>query len=379
LGIIINMKVPTRYLQFFYFSYFLALSAIVPYFVLIYKDRGFSGDQIGLLTFVPPFLALISASLWAIIADVTQKHKWMLAMSIISVLAFGVAKVVDWPFAVMLLLAGGFSLASAPITVLADAKIVEVLGNNAEQYGRGSEVFGMAFLFIGFAIAMTPTLFISLKMHHTPQPRDKNYWKNLKGFLKNPSWQLFLLIVILIGACRGLITNYVGIYMKDMGASTTLVGNAYSISALSEVVVFYFSVQLLKRFSATKLLVVSLLLFGIRLLLMGSVTGVSQLLFIQLLHSVTFAPSWLAGVDVAKKLAPKGLEATGQGLMTTAYMGIGYGFGSLYGGVMLDRMPMNQIFLYAGLFMFIIGVGVAFMIKRHDARNRWLIGIKSWE
>ncbi len=45
----------------FYFLYFAAFSALMPFFVLFYQRLGFNGAQIGLLTGIPPLITLVAA------------------------------------------------------------------------------------------------------------------------------------------------------------------------------------------------------------------------------------------------------------------------------------------------------------------------------
>src|SRR5215216_3244239 len=72
----------------FYFLYFAAFAALMPFFVLFYQRLGFNGPQIGLLTGVPPLITLFAAPFWTGIADAKHWHKLVMGAGItISVLS----------------------------------------------------------------------------------------------------------------------------------------------------------------------------------------------------------------------------------------------------------------------------------------------------
>ena len=68
----------------FYFLYFSAFAALLPFFVLFYQGLGFSGAQIGLLTGVPPLITLIGAPFGTGLADSTGRHKLIMSVGLAS-------------------------------------------------------------------------------------------------------------------------------------------------------------------------------------------------------------------------------------------------------------------------------------------------------
>ena len=66
-----------------------------------------------------------------------------------------------------------------------------------------------------------------------------------------------------------------------------------------------------------------------------------------MLHGVTFAVAWAAGVNYCKAMAPEGLKSTIQSLFGAFYSGLGRGVGGLVGGMLLNRFGGAALFLTA--------------------------------
>ena len=67
----------------FYFLYYAAFAAFVPYIVLYYQSLGFNGAQIGLLTSLPPLLALVGAPLLTGLADSARRHRLVMSLAML--------------------------------------------------------------------------------------------------------------------------------------------------------------------------------------------------------------------------------------------------------------------------------------------------------
>src|SRR5690606_6939379 len=109
-------------------------------------------------------------------------------------------------------------------------------------------------------------------------------------------------------------------------------------ATVSEIPVFFFSAPLLRKVGARGLLLMALAACVVRLLAYTLLPPVWLVLPINLLHGLTFAALWVAGVSYANEVAPKGLGATAQGLFTGMTMGLGSAGGALLGGTLYDSL-----------------------------------------
>jgi MFS transporter, PPP family, 3-phenylpropionic acid transporter len=117
-----------------------------------------------------------------------------------------------------------------------------------------------------------------------------------------------------------------------------VMGLALTMATVSEVPSLFFSGILLRRLGPRGMLLMGLGVYGLRLLAYSIVAAPWQVLLIQLTHGLTFAALWAAGVSYAGQLAPKGLEASAQGLFNATLMGFGSFTGALLGGLLIDRL-----------------------------------------
>ena len=64
-----------------YFLYYAAAATLLPFLVIYYQDLGLKGSQIGLLAGLPPLLSWVSAPVWGMVSDITQRHKLSLLIA----------------------------------------------------------------------------------------------------------------------------------------------------------------------------------------------------------------------------------------------------------------------------------------------------------
>ena len=145
--------------------------------------------------------------------------------------------------------------------------------------------------------------------------------------------------------------------MDDIGASNTLMGLALTVATISEIAFFFYSDRLLGRWGVRRLLAVSLLALSVRLVAYSLVSMPWAVLLIQLLHGPTFTLMWVAGVAYAARLAPPGMGATAQGLLSGVAFGLSAAAGALIGGLLYDAVGPFMMYRVAA-----IGVLVALLI-----------------
>lgn len=90
------------------------------------------------------------------------------------------------------------------------------------------------------------------------------------------------------------------------------------------------------------------------------------------LNAITFGAAFAAGTTAASRLAPPGAAATMQALFNAAYTGVGYGAGSLLGGVVRARLGARWVFAAAGAVVaaFWLGTSMASVLLARSRRRR---------
>ena len=66
----------------FYFCYYAAAAALLPFLALHFDDLGLSGRQIGFLAGIIPLVSLVGAPFWSAFADAVRFHITILGVVI---------------------------------------------------------------------------------------------------------------------------------------------------------------------------------------------------------------------------------------------------------------------------------------------------------
>lgn len=374
-----------------YFVTFAGYSAIGPYIALYYSSMGFSGLEIGILLGVGPLLSLIATPFWNGLADSRNLHRVVLMGGVATIVLINAV----FPFLQNFLLIFGavFLLAafSSQVFSLQDSATMHMLGNQRESYGRirlwgtvgwglGAPLFGLflgkvglMWMFWIYAGMMLIDFFLVRELRFEEGSGRDSYLSGLKQILGNPAWLLFLFTVFLSAVGMSAHNGFLSLLLQDMGASHSILGIVISVStavgimlALStvfELPVMIFSAPLLRRFGNRGVLYMALVLIGFRNLYYAFVSDASQVLLIQVVHGLTFAVIWLAGVNYAAKHAPPGLNATAQGLFSTVLLSVGFAAGNLLCGALIDQLGVKGMFGAMGLIVF-ASLAVILLIQR---------------
>jgi MFS transporter, PPP family, 3-phenylpropionic acid transporter len=365
----------------FYFLYFAAFSALMPFFVLFYQRLGFSGAQIGLLTGIPPLITLVAAPFWTGVADAKRWHKLVMGVGIvIAVLSIFLLPTFT-SFAVILCLIILFNIFLSPVASLADSATINMLGEERAMYGRirlggtigwglfapiaGAMVqnYGLKLAFWSFSAIMLINFFVSQRFVHGSHEEGGSSPGGIRVLLTNRRWINFLFIAFLGGLGTFAVNAYLFSYMAELGANETTMGFALTIATLTEIPIFFFGDRLVKRFTNYGLLLLALVMVAIRSLLLSAVSTPLMVLVLQAFGGTIFPAMWLAGVSYADENAPAGLKSSAQGLFGAMCFGFGSAVGGFIGGLLLGSIGGRGMFLVFGIAT-LIGLAIAEAIRR---------------
>lgn len=353
-----------------YFLFFAAASALLPFLVLYYEQLGLSGRQIGLLAGVMPLITLISSSLWGGLADATRQHKQLLAVAVVGNIVFALLIYLANSFWTLVPLVALYAFFMGPIMPLIDHTVLEALNDDSSRYGKvrlwGSlgwgvaaplagqlvERFGLGWAFYSSALLGFLGLIGVLRLPVSRASLASGFGQGLRTLLSDVRWPLFLLLVFLGGMGHSTVHNYWFLYLKRLGTGETVMGLSLTIATVSELIFFFYSDSLLKRFGPRKLLVVAVISQGGRLLIYSIVTQPAVAIFFQLLHGPSFALMWAASVSYAGQIAPKGLGATAQGLLSSVCFGLAMATGAFLGGFLYEQAGIFLMYRWVAIVLF---------------------------
>lgn len=351
----------------FYFLFFAAIACLFPFLALFYQEAGLTGSQIGLLTGLSPLITLFATPLWTGAADATRRHKPILVVTIGGAIAMALVISRLSSFAWLLPALVLYALFAAPIVALTDSATMNMLGERKHMYGRvrlwgtigwGAvaplvggliERQGIHWSFYSYAILLFASLLFALRLPYQQGPAETRFSQGVRSLLTNRRWMLFLVTVFVCGVGMASVNNYLFIYMESLGASRTLMGVALTISTISEIPVMFFAERMLRRFQPRGMLVLAMTFIAGRLLLYSITSLPWAILAIQLLHGLTFAPIYIAGVAYADQVAPPGMKATTQGMFGSTLMGFGAAAGGLLGGFLIEQVGPAAMYRVIGI------------------------------
>jgi len=351
----------------FYFAFYAASGVFFPFLNIHYQQSGITIQQIGLLAALPMLMNLVANPLWAMAADAFRMHSRLLPLCML--LAIPVVWTLThssgfWALAGLALL---YALVTAPIMSLGDHAVTEALGAARYEYGRmriwGAvgfglsawaggylmERFGIQRSILSYVVIMGLGVFVATRL---PKPRlvlTTPFWKSIRIFTTDHRWYGFLGGIFLAGIGFSTLNNYLILYMRSLGAGEGLFGLGTAIAGLSELPIFFFSTQMMRRWSPRGLIGIAFGALAVRLLLISLVRDPNLILALQLLHGLSFSAIWTAGVSYASEIAQAGLGASAQSLFGTTLFALAGIIGAFGGGQIYQNWGPSALFQAAAL------------------------------
>lgn len=360
--------------------YFLVLSCTaswLPIFADYLKDHGLTGIEIGVVLSVTPFMMLFIQPFYGMLADRFGYKKCLLYSALSASVCF-LLFLVEGDFLFLFWVTSVMSLFYNTLQPLLDSLSLKLAQKNPTfSYGsiRIAGGLGWAFtgtlvghyidaldttvIFVFSAASMLLTFVVTLwiKTDNSSFIQDSPSLKQIKYIFKEKALIILLTCVFLVSAGATTIWNFYSIYMKENGASSTLVGYGLSFQGLCELPLFYFSARIIQKLGIKTTLLVTLLATSCRMLLYSAVKDPVMALFIELLHGISWSLFWVVCVEYVDRLVKEEWRATGQSLLYAAYFGMGAIAGNFWTGYLYDsKMMISEIFLLNSIMIFGLGI-----------------------
>ncbi|MEC0227062.1 MFS transporter [Paenibacillus alba] len=347
-------------LKVFNFVLYGALAIYSTFFALYLKDIGFSNVQIGLLVAGGPLIGLVANPFWAYCADRFRNNKRILIICLIgnfSIMQF-VFMTESYPLIYSLMLF--YFTFQSPLFTQSNSLILNVIEGTNRKFGefRAWGSLGWALiaviagpiigwlginkLWIVFDAMLLFAIFFTFLMPSGNEREQKVKFTN-KGYFtvfQNKYFLIFVCLGVLISIPNSINTTFLSIYIRGLGGTNTVVGWAAFATAILEVPVFLLLDRYLKKNSRTMLgwLTVISLLFSARWLLMSVASSAIQVIFIQLLHAITFGGYYYVGTQLTSHLVPGEYRSSGQAVYGLTWGGISGIIAGILGGWMFENL-----------------------------------------
>lgn len=246
-------------LKVFNFLFFGMLALFVPFLPVYLGERGLSPSEIGLVVGTGGFVTIFTQPLWGFISDKTKTIRKILLLLLFLASLFGYFLFSVDGFLLLVVFAMFVYFFLMPIDPLMEslnftvAEAAKISYGSIRTYGAlgyavlalvtgyimsyfGNNSVGILFVILGII-----GFLIIWKMPDAPTSSKPVTIAGLKSFLSNKQTLSFLLLVFICSVPARMNETFLGVHILSLGGSTKLVGQAFFISAASEIIIFALS------------------------------------------------------------------------------------------------------------------------------------------
>ena len=360
-------------LSLFYVMLFLSVGCYLPYFSLWLKDKGLTGDQTGVILAAPMIIRIIFTPIVSVWADYEGNYrKILIILGIGSLISLLIMSQVSgfWALFILASLNAVFGSSLIPLT-----ETLAVIGVKINQirYGRarswGSAPFILGSLSVGVLVdfygpqSVLPFLIftgfgIVCAAFYLPKPQGRGRlraavsggklsWRGVAMLIRHPLFWLFLFGAGLGQACHAFYYGFSSRLWQDIGYSGWLIGVLWTIGVLSEIVLFVFLGDWLRRFNPVHLILTGAFAAFVRWMVMGVEPELWMVVVLQMLHALSFGLAHLGAMYFIGQAVPDRLAATAQGLYATMSAGVFMGAAVLISGPLYDAIAFQGYMIMA--------------------------------
>ncbi|MGC8467401.1 MAG: MFS transporter [Acidithiobacillus sp.] len=364
-----------RALVAFYFFYFCALGAFMPYWGPWLKSAGQGALAIGILTAAVQFSKVLGPNLWGWLAQGLGSAHIVPLAALLTAAGFLALELVHGNFWGLLLITLTFSFFWAATLPLVDAATLDWAERNGRAYGRirlwGSlgfialalgmgglvQIWGLGVFLPGIAAFLAAAWWFSRRLPYPPRAPSQER-VSLGPQLRD--WRLwaFLAAGALEQASHGVYYAFFSIDAQAHGLNAGWVGLLWSWAVICEVVFFWYGERILRRFGLRRVLIHAFVLTGTRWLVIAAWPGLIPIFLIQSLHAFSYAAFHLAAVHWIFARFPMRLRSRGMALYASLVYGLGGGLGALAAGWAWGHWGSVGAFAAAGILAWLGLVGL---------------------
>jgi PPP family 3-phenylpropionic acid transporter len=352
---------PAARLRIFYFLYYGAVGANLPYFAPYLRGLGFSGEQIGTVLMMGPIVAAPVALAWAAVAD----HFGAPSRALAAAALWSIAAAVFLPVARTPLTLGAVvlvqSLAERAVVPLVDSVALEwTRAHPGASYARlrlfGSLGFialaqGLGLLLAArgdrrgdviVPLAVTACVAgYALAAQRLPASQaraSRPHAREALAMIRDPRLLALLLACAVHWAGCAPFHLMFGVFVRDQGLPASVTGLAMAAGVGAEVLALLAFPRLERGLGGRALFALAFAGTALRWMLLSRAHGPAPLVLLQLFHGLTFGVFWGTSIRMLSGIVPPALRSTGQALFSAVVFGGGNAVGYQLSGLGYDRL-----------------------------------------
>ncbi|MFT4076913.1 MAG: MFS transporter [Asticcacaulis sp.] len=380
--------------------------ASLPFLPSWLSHSGMSAKRIGWILAVPLIARALTGPLSGLWADRFVKYRtplfWLAVTTTVAFALMGLVTGTEtqrfWLF--LILFSIGYT-ASASITPLLDAMTMQLGRSGRFSFAwvraSGSAAFIFANICLGYLLQLAGVNAVLawmvasalcvclgarflLPAHSRLDPQllarnDLPSLGRLATLLKNRS---FVLLIISLGCLQAAHSYYYAfstLIWEKAGLSPALCGYLWAFAVLSELLFLTFGGRLRHHLGPWRLLILGAAAGILRWGLMSVTVDLWLLWPLQVLHGLTFAAVYLAGLELVFLLVPPGFEGLGQAINSAYASGTMTGIGMAVSGLVFEVCGARGYSLMAVLCVIGLTIAMWLFLTKTDTSPPWPV---SW-
>ena len=366
---------PTVRLALHYVLLFGVTGVSLPFAGLWLKHLGLNGAEIGTLLAVPMLARFLTGPMIAVWADGFATRRAPIAiLGWVAMAGYGAAALVEG-YVLWTLCWFVAATATSAIIPLIDVLSLRVARREGFSFsvprGFGSAAFVLANLAMGALLTRLPVDAVIVwivvasalmalyarfglpaeVVSATGRASGRNRFLGLGRLLADPVFMMALLAIGAVQASHGFYYGFSAILWTQQGLSTGLVGALWAGSVIIEIAFMWWLDPWRRRLGIGPwpLLAVGVGAGVLRWTALAFSPPLVLLWPLQALHALTFAATYLAGVEIVERLAPEDAQTAAQTLSSTVSAGVLIGIATVLSGPLYDSYSAGGYLAMAGM------------------------------
>ncbi|WP_227872298.1 MFS transporter [Paenibacillus albus] len=372
-------------LRIFLYLVYTTQAVVATYLPLYFLDKGFSASQIGVIYSCGPFISIFANLIFG-----TASDKFRTIQKIMTLLMLGQLVMISMlfmtnTFAVICVIMLAYYFFQMPVNPLSDSLILLSSRYTGTPFALirvfGSLGFALS-AFLGgqllksvgspatIPLAMSTialTLLISLTLKDYQGSKRKVDFSGFLNLLRKPDILIYFAIIFILSVAHRMNEGFLGVTLREMGASDSLIGLAWMTSAISEIPILYLLGKYGHKFKELPLLAIAGVMYALRFFLISEMPSPIWIIPIQAMHSVTFGIFMVTALRYLTTIIPDEFRSSGQAVYAIVWSGFAGVVSGTVGGVIYQHYGSSTFFLTAtGLSLV---ASAAFMVKHYFSRD----------
>lgn len=384
------------------FIYWGMVLSVTGMYTMYITQLGFSKQEVSIVVTIYTFSTLIGQSFIGYLVDKLRRTKAVMlmtvSMGIIVGLAINFAKV-SWHFYLLLFIWGFFVVGTNSIS---DAWILNTLKAYGEQNnfgkirGFGSIGYGFSAIVLGFllsrfgwhiysmyitlVVVLTLILILMINEANSNVKEEKAINKEEISFKEaisevfkiKPILAMIVIMFMYTFVMRG-IYSYLGILLSDYGGGPMSLGLTYFFDASPEIITFFLTVSLLKKYHGKTIIFAAFLLQIVRLTVILIFNNAAAVIIMGVFSGFAYGLSAASYKTYIYELAPAKYKASCMSISETI-IGLSGVIGVPIFGLIISRFNANSAILF-GLIIYIV---VAIIMLKDIITSKKAINKQNW-